>query len=378
MTIETAPAALTGLLGYVNDAQFDFTDEAREGLRRAKVIQGDKTFENDNDLKGTVRHLGGIGIKADDLPEAVIQKAKVIHTEYDGHQAAWATFKELDAVVVMSGRIRRYFGKVDNVSTLICGSNHIGRGAKGWSQMPCDSCGRNKKNFTEQEKTTEKESCNATVIALVYFPELDLPVLLESGGSSFMPACHWMDQLGVLSKRFAERPEIQAAAPGVKRVNSYFFKTKLSAGPFRQGDNGTYQELEFSKAVPPYNWDEITADEATVAKCAQIFTEMQEYWETMYKGWSSAALLSSPTEDALPEFARLTDLMPEGRVIQQPVAPVGLPGNVQKITVDIPAVGTSAVVVEPAAAPVTTKVALDDDGPLTAETVLAQPNLEAY
>lgn len=302
---------LTNLVGLVDTGLLDYTEEAREGINRARLIQGDSTLEKDKTFKNTVRYYGGIGLSTNGLKEEVLSKAETVMTLDSGD---YAVFKELEVVVLASARVRRFFTEVDGQTRLACGTNQDGANAVGWRGINCHACEFHPKNYQGKKQ----DACGASVTVLVYFPELDHTAILELRGASYMAATHWLQQVGVLSKAFAQKPEMQAAHPGLARVNGHFFKTKLFAGPHQKGnDNNTFQVLEYTKAAAPYDWDAFLNEASVIVKATNVLNDMQDAWKGMYID-SKEALPMLTTAAA--QASQTKALPPGGTVTSIPVA----------------------------------------------------------
>lgn len=286
------------LLGAIDIDLLTFTEEVREGVNRARLIQGDASFQKDPQLNQTFRYLGGIGFSADGLSEDIVKKAQEagggIWTSDKGKD--FVTFPSIEVVVLASARIRRYYAELeDGQERLICGTNQDGQHAKGWSGVLCNTCKFFPKNFEGKKQ----DACGASIPVLIYVPSLDHTAVLELRGASYMETTHWLWQISKLSKEFAKRPEIQKAFPGLERVNSYMFRTTLKAGEFRTGnDNNSYQCLEFTKASSPYDWAAVLNSADVTKRAKEILAQMEESWKLMYVGHNPNAVKSLPSPES--------------------------------------------------------------------------------
>lgn len=310
---------LDNLTDLVDESLLEFNEHEQESTHRGRLIQGNFEFAKDPQLNKTPRFLGGIGLSVNGLPEIILQESTIVTLE----SGDYATFTELEVVVLTSARTRRFFVEIENKRKLACGTNQDGRNAKGWSGILCSGCQYFPKNV---QNPKDDPICKASVTVLVYIPSLDHTTLLELRGASYMAATKWLGQVATLSKKYAERPEVQAKHPGLARVNSYFFKTTLAASEFRKSDdNNHFQELKFSEAGAPYQWDHLMNSTEVIQKARNVLNEMQGYWKQNFIEHNSTALLALPspaTEPAaLPPAGTVVDV-PAGSalpVAQQPV-----------------------------------------------------------
>lgn len=341
------------LAGLIDTNLLEFTEESQAGINRAKLIQGNSEFEKDPQLNKTVRYLGGIGLSLEGLDEKILKKSTIVTNKFKDKSTDYAAFEKLETVILASARTRRFYGDVEGARKLMCGTNRDGQGAKGWRGVACVACEYHSKHFQGQEE----DGCKGSIEVLVYFPELDHTAILTLNGSSYIPGSDWLNQIGKLSHDFAKRPEIQQVQPGVARVNSYFFKTVLSAGKFQTGEKGPFQSLEYTKASAPYQWSELVNSGEVIGKCKKILEELQDIWKKQYVDHNAGAVLSLPSPDATPALTGGTAI-------------AALPGAVQDI-------GKKVEVLPPEAkpAPVATgipqvsTIALDDEpeGPAAIE-----------
>ncbi len=272
------------LAGLVDQSSLAYVlEENKEGLNRARLIQGDIKFEKDANFNQTVHYTGGIGLSLDGLPEEIQAKGTIIKTENN----EWAVFKSLDAVVLFHSRNRRKYGEHEGQKgKLLCGSNQDGAHAVGWTGVECKACPFHKKNMEAAGKSKEeiKEyACKSNVTALVYFPEFDHTAIFTGNGASYMPTAEWLDQVSTLGKALAKKPEFQAANPGTNRVNPFFFKTKIFAGGFQKNlDGNSFNSLEFSKATQPYDWATLLNSVDVVKRSKELCEELLDVWKQMY------------------------------------------------------------------------------------------------
>lgn len=282
------------LLSFVDTGLLDLTEESQAGINRARLMQGDPSLEKDKDFNQTVKYLGGIGLSVEGLPEFALQKAEKIITLKNGD---WATFRELDVVILATARIRRLTVDIENQNRLACGTNQDGAGAKGWNGIACNQCQYFPKNWTAAGND-KNDACQASVVFLGYIPALEHTAVFTFRKSSYMEATHLLDQIGKLSKDFARRPEIQAKMPGLPRVNTYYFHTTLSASEYQPGSDGNpYQTLKFTKATVPYNWGELLNTPQVIARAKDILGEMTDAWSKLYVGHNPNAVFALPTPD---------------------------------------------------------------------------------
>lgn len=336
----------------------EFTDEASEQINRGRLIQGNPQLAKDQELNKTVLYLGGIGLSAEGLSEDVIKKGRVMTTG-DKNEKEWIVFPELSIVVLASKRVRRFYAEVEGNRRLACGTNDDGRDAQGWRGMPCHSCEYFPKNYNNPADPNATHACKASVVVLGYIPELDHTAIFEFRGASYMEATHWLTQVSRLSASFAEKPEIQQAAPGLKRVNSYYFRTVLKAGPYENGnDNNVFQRLSYSKADKPFQWGTLVNSSEIIKKCKSILDELKDVWSAIYIGHNSNAIMAlaapPPVAGALPAQSSAAQAQPAAAPQAQPAAAVAQPTT--------PPPGT-VVTQETQIAANVTKVELDDDVP---------------
>lgn len=361
--MSTTVNPISDLLGLVDESLLSFTEETRDGINRARLVQGDIAFAKDPQLNTTARYLGGIGLSMEGLSEEIVKKASCVWTS--DSQKDYAVFTELEVVVLASSRNRRYYAEVDGVGNrLVCGTNQDGQNAVGWSGKTCHQCPYHPKNFEGKKQ----DACTAYVSTLVYLPSLDHVCILDLKGGSYMEATDWLAQVGKLSRDFAKQPEMQAKHPGLPRVNSYFFKTTLKASGFIQGkDNNSYQQIEFSKAAAPYSWAELTNTTDVIVKAQTILKDMESAWQKMYVEHNASAVMSLPaaavagalpggTTPAAPAF-------PGGSkaTIAEPEKPAAVPVEPAPPAAPAPTPQPAAADQAPSPPPVTT-VPLEEDG----------------
>lgn len=293
--MSTDISTLLGDVGSLVDTSLlELTEETRDKFNRGRLVQGNPEFEKDATLNKTPRYLGGIALSVDGLPEEILAKSTIVTLE----SGDWAAFTELDVVVLASARIRRYFGEVDGQSKVLCGTNRDGQGSKGWSGKACITCPYHVKNFDGEKR----DACKGSIVVLGYVPSLDHTAVFEFHGGSYMDTSEWLTQVAELSKKFAQKPEMQSVHPGLARVNSHFFKTTLSAGAFKANDKGDkFQPLSFSKASAPYDWAAVLNDGATIKKCTEIVKSLEEVWKAQYVEHNPSAVMSLPTADSAPK-----------------------------------------------------------------------------
>jgi hypothetical protein len=283
---------LTDLLGFIDTDQLAYVEEAREGLNRGRLVQGNPEFEKNPDLNQTVIYKGGIGLSIEGLAQPIIDRGTIVTIS----DRDFLTFLALDVVVLTSARIRRFYAEVEGNQRLACGTNQDGQNAKGWRGMACKACEYYPKNYDGDKQ----DACKADVAALVYLPELDHVTILSFHGASYMEATAWLDQIGKLSRAFAQRPEVQAATPGLPRVNPWFFKTTLSAGDFEKGnDNNKFQRLRYTKAEQPYDWSKVLNTPATLKRVKEVWADLETLWKQMYVDHNSNAVMALPSAEAV-------------------------------------------------------------------------------
>jgi len=274
----------------VNEDQLGYTEEAHEGINRARLIQGDASLAKDKELNKTVRYTGGIGLSAEGLPSEIVDKGKTVTLPNAGD---YVVFPSLEVVVLASARTRRLYLEVDGQRKQVCGSNHVGQGAVGFNGDACAVCPYFPKNVDERGGDSE-DKCKAHVSALIYIPEFDHAAIFSIGGNSYIEADEWLRQVSTLSKKFAELPEMKAS--GLKRVNSYFFKTTLSASEFfanPKDQSQKFNKLVYSAAATPYQWPQLLNSREVIARSAEILKDMQEPWGKLYVEAQTALLPSS-------------------------------------------------------------------------------------
>lgn len=275
---------LVELDGLIDEQQMEFVEEDFSSLNKARLFQGNKDLENvfkdQPSLKDHLSYLGGIGFLPNELSQEALEKAVLLKTkEFQGKSNEYAVFKALDAVVIATARTRRYFLEVDGKGTLVCFTNRAGhRNAKGKGEFFGQSCTACPHRKTEENR----DGCASQIEILCYFPEIDHAAIFEAKGISYMPAADWLKQVSTLTTQYPKIPEVKAKHPHLKKVNTYFFKTRLSAGPHQKVGSGTAQELMFTKAENPYQWAELINTPATIQKCKQIFAELSPVWEALF------------------------------------------------------------------------------------------------
>lgn len=282
------------LAGFVDQSALAFmTEETKEGINRARLIQGDIQFEKDATFNQTVRYTGGIGLSLDGLPEEIQAQGTIIKTENN----EWAVFKELEVVILATSRNRRKYGEHEGKKgVLLCGSNNDGFHAVGWSGVDCKSCPYSKKNMRATNKSKaeiDADACGSSITALIYIPAFDHTAVLTANGMSYMPAADLLDQTSALCKSLAKKPEFQQANPGLARTNPFFFKTKLFAGPFQKNDDGKiFNTLEFSRAAQPYDWSTLINPAEVIKRASEIMTDLTEVWKQMYVDTNTSAVFA--------------------------------------------------------------------------------------
>lgn len=316
---------MSSLLGFIDTNQLAYTEEAREGLNRGRLIQGNPEFEKDAALNQTARYLGGIGLSVEGLSEENIAKGTIVTMS----EKDFAVFTSLEVVVLASSRIRRFFAEIEGNMRLACGTNQDGANAKGWSGTSCKTCPYFPKNY----EGDRKDACKASVAALVYIPSMDHITILSFQGTSYMEATAWLDQIARLSKSFAQKPEVQANSPGLARVNPWFFKTTLSAGAYeKDADGNKYQRLQFTKAEQPYAWEQFLNTPDTLKRIQAVWKDLEPSWKQLYVEHNASAAMSLPSADAVaalsanssaaqPAALISTVTVPEAAPATQPVAP---------------------------------------------------------
>lgn len=363
---------LDNLMDLVDQDQLEFIEEEKPPLNKARLQQGNPDFADIAEVNQTVLYLGGIGLSIEGLREDIIQKGTVVTNTYNGKSAQYVVFRELEVVVLAPSRNRRHYMEIDGEVKLACGSNSIGAHSRGWSGIVCKTCPWHKDNIEEYGYSKE-DACKAKSNELIYIPSLDHVAILELGGTSFLPTTEWLDQLSKLSRAYAQRPEVQAKAPGLKRVNPWFFKTTLTTGPFEQGNKGLFQPLVYTKATQPYDWANLLATPEMVQKAKGYWEELKDTWKAMFVDHNPNASMSLPT-------AEVVAALPA-----QSSAPVAPDRQIEsKVTVETPTAAPAQQVAQqvaqsiqpqqlaptqPQAAPVVpgvveTQIALDDVDPL--------------
>ncbi len=357
---------MNDLLGFVDADQLSYTEEAREGLNRGRLIQGNPEFEKDAALNQTVRYLGGIGLSTEGLSEEVIKKGTIVTI----NEKDYVTFTSLEVVVLASSRIRRFYAEIDGNQRLACGTNQDGQNAKGWSGLSCKICQYFTKNFVAAGGKKD-DSCRANVAALVYIPALDHVAILSFHGASYMEATAWLDQIAKLSRAFAQKPEVQAKNPGLARVNSWFFRTTLSAGSFEKGDdNNQFQRLSYTKAEQPFNWESLMNTPGTLKRVKEVWADLESLWKQVYVDHNPNAVMALPSAEAVAA-------LPANSSATQPIA-----GLVSQVTVPTPPVAPAEQAPASPAPGVTVSAisidGLDDVTPAPAPVPVApQPTPEA-
>jgi hypothetical protein len=309
---------MNDLLGFVDADQLSYTEEAREGLNRGRLIQGNPEFAKDPALNQTVRYLGGIGLSTEGLSEDVIKQGTIVTI----NDKDYVAFQSLEVVVLASSRIRRFYAEIEGNQRLACGTNQDGQNAKGWSGIACKSCQYFPKNFVSNGGD-KADACRADVAALVYIPSLDHVAILSFHGASYMEATAWLDQVAKLSRAFAQKPEVQAKNPGLARVNSWFFRTTLSAGAFEKGnDNNQFQRLSYTKAEQPFNWESLMNTPATLKRVKEVWADLESLWKQVYVDHNANAVMALPSADAVAALpANSSAAQPVAGVISQVTVP---------------------------------------------------------
>lgn len=286
---------LQGLAGFVNEnALGAMLEDLGASINRARLIQGDSSLKSDANLNQTPYYLGGIGLSVENLPEDVMSKASIFK-ELE-HAGNFAVFPELEVVVLAQARIKRLYAEINGENKLACGTNQDGMNGKGWSGQVCKTCPYHKKNMEAAGKD-KKDGCTSYVVALIYIPSLNHAAILSVSGKSYMPANDWMQQLKVLSRGLAQHPEFKHL--NLPRVNPYFFKTVLKPSGFQPNDDGKMsQVLDFSRAEAPYQWENLVNSAEVIKKASDIWTEIEEAWQSMYTGHNPNAAMSLPTAEA--------------------------------------------------------------------------------
>jgi|GEM_PF-3925593 len=341
---------LESLFGFVDESQLAYVqEEQRDSINRARLIQGDASLGLDPNLKNTVHYLGGIGLSVDNLPEEIKSKCTIKELE----SGQWAVLPQLDVVVLASSPNRRYYAELDGKKQLFCGSNQDGANAVGWSGVDCKSCQFHKKNFAGDKR----DACKSYLSALIYIPSLDHTAIFTASGASYMEARAWLDQVSVLSKALAQQPVFQSKNPGMKRVNTWFFKTTLKPSKFFDSDDGKkYQKLDFSKAEQPFDWPKLVNSPDVMQKVKEIWGDIEEHWAQMYVAHNPKAKLS------LPSAPGPAGLLPAVEVKQiESKVTIAAPEVIQPTQTAAPTMPVQAQVVE---TPVST-ITLDDiDDPI--------------
>jgi hypothetical protein len=331
------------LFDLIDEESLVLTEEAPDKLKRAKFVQGVDVPQKNQQL--TVKHTGGIGFDLRITPESVIKMADEVYTTlgFDGNQGVdYAVFSEIETVILAISFNRRFYQKNEKGELkLFCGTNDR-RGAIGWGTgLPCETCPNNKKNITGDKKG----SCSSQISILCYFPKLDYTAILEIGGMSYLSASELGNYISKLSTEYAKLPELRAKNPNLKKVNSFFFKTFLKAGPPTPVEGGKpVAKLEFKQLTPPYNWSEVLNTRETVLRCSQITKEMLEVWNQQYIDWNpnlgvpnrpehSSTQLSGTSQPKQIETKQKTP--PDGVIMDVPAQPVTQPISVE-IGDDIP------------------------------------------
>lgn len=299
------------LLEFIDSEQLVYTEEASEKLNRGRLVQGNSQYAKDATLNQTVRYLGGIGLSAEGLSEEIVRQGTIVTI----NERDFVTFQELEVVVLASSRIRRFYAEIDGNQRLACGTNQDGQSAKGWSGVSCKTCQYFPKNFIANGGD-KNDACRADVAALVYVPSLDHVAILSFHGASYMEATAWLDQVAKLSRAFAQKPEVQAKNPGLQRVNSFFFRTTLSAGQFEKGnDNNMFQRLAFNKAEQPYQWENLLNTSQTLKRVKEVWQELEPVWKQLYVDHNPNAVMSLASADAVAA-------LPANSSAAQPVAAI--------------------------------------------------------
>lgn len=289
---------LDNLMELVDQEQIEFIEEDRQPLNKARLQQGNADFAGIAEVNQTVLYLGGIGLSVEGLREDIISKGTIVTNSYNGHSADYAVFRELEVVVLAPSRNRRHYMEVEGQMKLACGSNSVGAHSRGWSGMLCKACPWHKDNI-ESHGYSKDDACKNKTNQLIYIPSLDHVAILELSGTSYMESVAWLDQLSKLSRTYAQKPEIQAKAPGLKRLNPFFFKTTLTTGPFQQGPKGMFQPLVFTKAVQPFDWDNLLASPEMVKKAKEHWDELKDFWKPMFVDHNPNAVMSLPSAEAV-------------------------------------------------------------------------------
>lgn len=342
---------LNDLLSFVDTDQLAYVEPPSEGLNKARLIQGDSSFEKDPALNQTVRYLGGIGLSMDGLNEDVVNQGTIVTVKSDNSSRDFIAFRSLEVVVLASSRIRRFYAEIDGNQRLACGTNQDGANARGWNGLACKSCEYFPKNY----QGDKRDGCRATVAALCYIPELNHTAIFEFHGGSYMQATAWLDQVGKLARAFAQKPEVQVKSPGLARVNPWFFRTTLSAGPFEKGEKDLFQRLAYTKAEPPYQWDTLMNSPGVLAQVKAVWTELEPLWKQIYVDHNPNAVMALSSAEAVAAIASQSSAVaPPARQLESkvsvPAAPVGVP--TPAVPVAIPtAVPALPAIPMPAAAP---------------------------
>lgn len=324
---------LASLAGFVNQDQLAYIqDDEKDSINRARLIQGDPSLLGDSNFNQTVHCLGGIGLSVEGLPDEII--AQGTHKKTDNGE--WCVFPRLEVVILANVRYKRLYGDIDGQKgKLLCGTNQDGFHAVGWSGTDCKTCPYHKKNWMAAGNDKEG-ACKSFLGALIYIPALDHTAVFSAGGSSYMETAGWFDQISVLSKALAKKPEFQAAKPGLPRVNPYFFKTTLTASAHKKNEsNQTFQVLEYSKAAQPFDWAGLINTPDVIQRSAEIMESITEVWGQMYlhpntsAAFYGKALSGGPATTALPAQSG-------AQKISVPAQPAAIPANAQ------PAVDTTA------------------------------------
>lgn len=356
----TTDNLFASLAGFVDQSALAFmTEETKEGINRARLIQGDIQFEKDATFNQTVRYTGGIGLSLDGLPEEIQAQGTIIKTENND----WAVFKELEVVILATSRNRRKYGEHDGKKgVLLCGSNNDGFHATGWSGTDCKACPFHKKNMQaagKSDKEIKDDSCRSNIAALIYIPAFDHTAIFTGNGASYMPTAEWLDQISLLSKALAKKQEFQAANPGLTRTNPFFFKNKLFAGPFQKSkDNNSFNALEFSKAVQPYDWAALINEPEVIKRASEIMTDLTDVWKQMYVDTNTSAVFAQLAGSTQPAALPAQSSAERVTVPALPAEVQSAPAQVVQAPVPAPAPAmpapAPAQIAQPAPAPVAT------------------------
>ncbi len=277
--------SIESLLQFVDEDALDLTQEQGEAFPRAILFQGNKTFEDEASLKGTVKHTGGIGFPLEDCPEIILQdKDGTICKTESGVE--FKVFPHLDIVVLATSRIRRFYmldeqGKTETT----CGTNQDGLNASGWADgQPCQTCPlKQGVEIDAIKKHKDQKKCRGEIPVLIYIPKFDHTCIIILKGGSYMPASDMLKELNRAGREFAKRPEIQKASPNLKRVNSFFFNVRIKASEFKKTSFGTFiNELAFTPFGKPINWDGITNAPGTITRAKDAMDTHSEQFKNSY------------------------------------------------------------------------------------------------